>query len=428
MRRTGPVVLCLGLAAAAAPASAANDPGVELQWGMARVGAETAWATSRGAGATIAIVDTGIDLDHEDLEGRVLPGRDFVDDDDVAQDEEGHGTHVAGIAAAAANNGLGVVGVAPEALLVPVRVLDGKGQGTLDDVAAGIRWATEQGVDVINLSLGPERTDLEPSPASGAALRAAIDQAWDAGIIVILAAGNDEALGLTDTSPAVVVGATDRDDRSATYATDGDNELAGASFAMVAPGGATGDTAETCATSPVGILSTYRDDAEAGSYACLAGTSMAAPHVAGTAALLRALGLDHVATRDRLLATAVDLGDPGADPVFGAGRLDVASAVAGGETAARPPQVASTTVATASTSAAPGSGSDSASVGGDAPPASIDLGRTVASDAVTVSGTDLSSGGPGAPATVAPAAIAAVLLLAATALLVVTVVRRRVPS
>ncbi|MEX2658427.1 MAG: S8 family serine peptidase [Acidimicrobiales bacterium] len=335
MHRAVPASLCLVLLATATPAAAADDPGAPLQWGMARIGAEAAWATGQGAGTTIAVIDTGIDIDHEDLTGRVLPGRDLVDDDDIAQDEEGHGTHVAGVAAAASGNGLGVIGVAPEALLLPVRVLDASGQGTLEDVAAGVRWATEQAADVINLSLGPERRDLEPHPTSAAALREAIDDAWAAGIVIVLAAGNDETLGLTDSSPAIVVAATDRADQASKFAADADNDLGDAAFGMAAPGGQAGDTVETCATAPSGILSTYRADG-GGSYACLAGTSMAAPHVAGAAAVLLGLGLDPVATRDRLLATAVDLGAPGPDPVYGAGRLDVTAAVAGGGMAPPP--------------------------------------------------------------------------------------------
>ena len=427
MRRLGFAALVLFGLLWGGNAFAADDPGAPLQWGMVRIGAETAWAGGQGEGITIAIIDTGVDLDHEDLVGRIVAGRDLVDDDDVADDEEGHGTHVAGVAAASSGNGLGVIGVAPKASIMPVRVLDGAGRGTLEDVAAGIRWATEHGADVINLSLGPERGDLTPHPTSDAALRDSIDQAWAAGIVVVLAAGNDEALELSHDSPAIVVAATTKSDAAARYATDADNDLAGAPFALAAPGGEVGDTTETCAADPAGILSTYRQEGVSGSYACLAGTSMAAPHVAGAAAVLRGLGLDNGATRSRLLATAVDLGPPGPDPVFGAGRLDVAAAVAGMTGGSVPPgptaPTTPTTVANgavASTSAVPGTvprTTPTAAGGG--------LARVgpAPAPAITIDGVALGAGGDDIDRTV-PLALAGALVLVVGA----AAVRLRAPG
>src|SRR6478672_10734448 len=139
-------------------ASSPNDPLLGRQWGLDQIKAPGAWSRGAlGAGATIAVVDTGVDLGHPDLRSKLLPGVDLVSDETCtpgAQDLNGHGTHVAGIAAAATNNGIGVAGTAPQAKILPVRVLDSTGSGTAADIDAGIRWAADHGAQVINLSLG----------------------------------------------------------------------------------------------------------------------------------------------------------------------------------------------------------------------------------------------------------------------------------
>ncbi|HEY8769194.1 MAG TPA: S8 family serine peptidase, partial [Thermoleophilaceae bacterium] len=133
-----------------------NDPLFPHQWGLAQVKAPQAWARgAQGSGATIAIVDSGIDLNHPDLSGKLVPGFDFASGASCAsggQDRNGHGTHVAGIAAATTNNGIGVAGTAPLAQIMPVRVLDEAGNGSSVDVSAGIKWAADQGAQVVNLS------------------------------------------------------------------------------------------------------------------------------------------------------------------------------------------------------------------------------------------------------------------------------------
>ena len=169
------VVLALLVGGAAV---AAQDPYRPQQWNLDRVGAPDGWSVARGDQQVVAIIDSGVDLEHPDLvdrfvrraDGRVL-GRDVVEDDDVPQDPLGHGTMVAGVAAATAGNGQGVAGVAPRARLLPVRVLDRDGRGTSSDVDEGIRWAVDHGATVINLS-------LESATLAGTATRCSGVRPW----------------------------------------------------------------------------------------------------------------------------------------------------------------------------------------------------------------------------------------------------------
>src|SRR4051794_23754163 len=178
--------------------SAPNDPLLAKQWGLGQIKAAGAWSRGAlGGGATIAIVDTGVDLNHPDLKDKLLPGADFVSSEPCtpgAQDTNGHGTHVAGIAAASTNNGIGVAGTAPEAKILPVRVLDPDGSGTGPDIVAGIKWAADHGAQVINLSIG-EGIDVGglagvSSPIDLDAISDGVDYAWQHGAVVVAAAGN----------------------------------------------------------------------------------------------------------------------------------------------------------------------------------------------------------------------------------------------
>lgn len=169
-------------------APAPNDSFFLSLWGLAPdpgVGALAAWDRTRGAGQVIAVVDSGIDLTHPDLVGRLVPGFDFVDDDANPDDYQFHGTHVAGTAAATAGNGIGVAGVAPEASLMPVRVLDGNGGGTSASVGSGIVYAAQEGADVINLSLGG------PAGAGDQFMIDALALARSFDAVVVAAAGNE---------------------------------------------------------------------------------------------------------------------------------------------------------------------------------------------------------------------------------------------
>ena len=156
MRRAavGVVLLCLLVPAVAA--AAVNDPYYPLQWGLVRIGGPTAWAVSRGAGQIVAVIDTGVDSAHPDLQGQLVPGYDFVDNDAQPFDENGHGTLIAGIIAALTGNSVGVASVAPRAKIMPVRVLGSDGSGSSTAVSAGITWAVQHGATVVNLSLAQE--------------------------------------------------------------------------------------------------------------------------------------------------------------------------------------------------------------------------------------------------------------------------------
>ena len=156
MRRAavGVVLLCLLVPAVAAAAD--NDPYYPLQWGLLRIGGPTAWAVSRGAGQIVAVIDTGVDSAHPDLQGQLVPGYDFVDNDAQPFDENGHGTLIAGIIAALTGNSVGVASVAPRAKIMPVRVLGSDGSGSSTAVSAGITWAVQHGATVVNLSLAQE--------------------------------------------------------------------------------------------------------------------------------------------------------------------------------------------------------------------------------------------------------------------------------
>jgi subtilisin family serine protease len=296
----------------AAATAASNDPLRSHQWGLDMVHADDAHAVTTGAGAVVAVVDTGIDAAHADLQGRVLPGYDFVDNDGTPQDGEGHGSHVAGVIAADANNGVGVDSVAPGAKILPVRVLGDNGSGTSGAVAAGIDWATNHGADVINLSLSGQ------IPLGGlggeADIDAAIGRALDRGVVVVAAAGND-TLPLCENNSfqgrVLCVGAVDKRGNRSFYSSFGQG------LGLVAPGGS------SLPGTDEDVLSTWND----GQYEYLAGTSQATPHVAGVAALLVSLGVRGQAAVQRILATATDAGPPGPDAQFGAGIVNAAAAV-----------------------------------------------------------------------------------------------------
>ncbi len=339
--RWGPLFfVATALLCSAAPASATpsepNDPAFALQWNLGMIGAPEAWQAATGFGATVAIVDSGVDLQHEDLANKIVGAVSCIgangDPSKCApggQDDNGHGTHVAGIVAAATDNGRGVAGVAPDASILAVKVLDDTGSGSGTDVAAGIKYAADHGAAVINLSLGNVTQSV-----LGSSFQDALDYAFAKGALPVIAAGNNFVLPSGPIRHAIVVGALDRNGTRASY-----SDIPTSQWVIMAPGGELGESDTSCQTAPVGVLSTYL-----GGYACLAGTSMAAPHVSGAAAVLRSQGYDAPGKiADRLLATARVLSTTAGD---GAGALDLAAAA--GEPATPAPGTTPDTSTTAS--------------------------------------------------------------------------------
>lgn len=284
-----------------------NDQLLGQQYGWRQVDAYDGWGLARGNPAVvIAVVDSGVQLDHTDLQGKLVAGYDFVQNDGDPSDGAGHGTHVAGIAAAATNNGVGVAGACPECRVMPVRVISAAGTGFVSDIAEGIVYAADNGAKVINLSLG--------GPGSSA-LEAAVNYAWAKGAFLTCAAGNAGTSAIANAYPAAyaacfAVAATTSADARASFSNYG------AWVEVAAPGD--------------GIVSTYRD----GSFGTLSGTSMAAPHVAGLAGLLVSQGYSNSAIRTHICATADDIDGTGSS--WSCGRINFERALGAGAPAALP--------------------------------------------------------------------------------------------
>jgi subtilisin family serine protease len=308
---------------------AVNDPLFAKQWGLDQIDAPEAWARGvKGAGTVIAVLDTGVDLNHPDLQQKLVQGTDIAagkrDCPPGPQDENGHGTHVAGIAAAMTDNGIGVAGTAPDAKIMPVRVLDESGSGTSDDVAAGIRYAADHGADVINLSLGELPVVSQIAPLN-AEIADAIDHAWAQGSLVVAAAGN-ETFPLCDSPAfedhAVCVAATDSRGLP-TYYSNFPNKP---DFIGVrAPGG----VGSVFCEDDEDIWSTMWpgsdfDCGDISGYDTIAGTSMATPFVSGVAAMLAGQGLTNQQIVDRLETTSSNHGSY--DPVYGWGIVNADAA------------------------------------------------------------------------------------------------------
>jgi subtilisin family serine protease len=275
------------------------------------IGALYAWPHSTGTGVTVAVVDTGADYTAPDLSGRLLTGHDYLDPTNNAQDQNGHGTHVAGIIAADQNNNIGVSGVAPSASLVPLRVLDASGSGSLTDVATAFADAGQAGYPIVNASLGGSWTSQTLTDAV----------TGHPNTLYVVAAGNDGANNDDPASPfypcdipaanLICVGASDQNDQPAYFSNYGATNVD-----LFAPG--------------VNILSTYP-----GGYAYDDGTSMATPMVSGTLALMLAHNpsLTAAQLKSDLLAS-VDQSPQLAGLAVTGGELDAAAAVAaaGGDT------------------------------------------------------------------------------------------------
>ena len=327
---------------AARPREAPNDPLFRLQWHLRTIQAPAAWAVSRGEGVTVAVLDTGVAYETSgryrrapDLAGtRFARGWDFVDDDAHPHDEppadrQSHGTHIAGIVAQTTNNRLGAAGVAPEATIMPIRVLRPDLSGSARTIARGLRYAADHGADVANLSIA--------GPRGAGVLEKAIAYASSKGVTIVASAGND---GRTTVSfPAaypkvIAVGALSRDGSLAYYSNRGK------ALDLVAPGGDRRIVDGGGGEAGDGVLQqTLRGGPSTFCYCVMASTSAAAAQVAGAAALVISSGR---ATRPAEVGAALrsgarDLGPRGPDPDHGAGLLRASSALSAALAPARPP-------------------------------------------------------------------------------------------
>ncbi len=285
---------------------ALSHPMASRQGGLRSVGAPRAWDWTRGRPeVVVAILDTGIDLEHPDLRARLVPGISFVPGTFSPQDDHGHGTHVGGIVAAEPVTPDGALGVAPGCRLMPVKVLDAQGAGTTSRICQGIVWAVDHGARVLNLSLG--------GAGGGKSLEAAVAYAISRGVVVVAAMGNEGAN--VQEYPAgypgvIAVGATDDEGRIASFSN------VGRWISVSAPGS---DVYSTLPMRSFTLLS--EDPGAAPGHGVLSGTSMATPFVSGVAALVLSAqpALSPDAVRARLERTAQDLATPGFDTMTGFG-------------------------------------------------------------------------------------------------------------
>jgi subtilisin len=285
-----------------------------VDWGHSFIGVPNAWARSRGKGALVAVLDTGCQSNHPDLNGQVVAAKDFTGSRSGPDDRNSHGTHCCGIVAGI-DNDTGIVGVAPEAKLLVGKVLDDSGSGGSNGIAAGIRWAVENGAQVISMSLG--------SPGPSSVIHAAVKEAVSKGVLVIAAAGNEgtAGTGYPGSHPECVsVGAFDQTGAIAGFSSRGKVDVS-------APG--------------VQILSTVPGS----KYAKMSGTSMATPYVAGVAALVVgaciASGTVPIpspeAFKGMLRGCSIDAGKVGKDTTWGWGLVDPAFLIEAGDP--KPPPI-----------------------------------------------------------------------------------------
>jgi thermitase len=278
-----------------------NDPRLAEQWAIKKINAAEAWDINMGSSKTLlAIVDTGVDYNHPDLQGRVDKGRDFINNDDDAMDDQGHGTHCAGIAAASTNDGVGIAGLASNVNILAVKVLSASGGGSYESVANGIIYAADRGSHIISMSLG--------GGASSKVIQDAVDYANSKGSLIVAAMGNNgnESKSYPAACDGVMaIGATDVNDNRASFS------QYGSWISVGAPG--------------KDILSTIPGNR----YAVYSGTSMATPYAAGLAALVKDTfpSMNAKQIREKIEKSADDVGTAGFDKMFGHGRINAAAAL-----------------------------------------------------------------------------------------------------
>jgi serine protease len=286
---------------------APNDPQYSRQWHLHNIHAEQAWEENRGKGITVAVIDTGVSKVPDLAQTEFVAGYDFVNNKVNADDDNGHGTHVAGTVAQSTNNNYGVAGVAYEAKIMPLKVLAASGGGTISDIAEAIRFAADNKADVINMSLG--------GGGESQVMKDAIEYAYNKGVVIVAAAGNenrDSASYPARYARVISVAAIDAQGEKAEFSNYG------AGVDISAPGGGNGskiwqETIDPQTNTPVVVG--------------FQGTSMAAPHVAGVVALIKSTG---VTAPDEVLAVlqqSVRKIDTDPQNYYGAGHLDAAAAV-----------------------------------------------------------------------------------------------------
>ncbi len=275
-----------------------NDPILDQQWSLRTIQAYEAWDITTGSAIVIAVLDTGVDAQHSDLQGQILSGYNAFTGGNDSQDDNGHGTGVSGIIAANTDNGIGVAGICWGCKILPVKVLDSQGSGNDAILSAGIRWAVDNGARVINMSLGGSN--------EGQTLRDAVDYAASRGVLMIAASGNERSEGNPTSYPAayesvIAVGATDTDDVVTNFSNTG------AYLDLTAPG------VHLATTTP------------GNQYRSTSGTSFASPYIAAAAGLAMSLRPDLPITDIRCIleAGADDKGAPGRDDEYGWGRLNL---------------------------------------------------------------------------------------------------------
>ncbi len=291
-----------------------NDTYYSSQWGLAKISAEAAWDATVGTSDVVAaVVDTGISYSHEDLVGKVVLQKNIITGSNSALDDNGHGTHLAGIIGALTNNSKGIAGINWNVKLMAVKVLDSTGQGTSSDVASGISWAGSHGADVINMSFG-DYSDNQT-------IKNSVIDAYSNGSILVAAAGNEDTS--TPIYPAaytqyvMAVAATDQTDLRSDWGYNSQGERAASNY---------GTWIDVCAPG-TSILSTWLNN----TYASKNGTSMATPHVAGLASLIlsqnQALTQSDVRYRIETSCDSIDSLNPGFEGLLGHGRINAARAL-----------------------------------------------------------------------------------------------------
>ncbi len=301
---------------------AVNDPKTTGQYSLDRMRVRDAWSRTKGGSNLVAVLDTGVQSNHPDLVGRVAKGRDFVNDDTNAADDNGHGTWVAGIIAANTNDGFGIAGISWTDRILPVKIMNSQGTGNTADLLAAIRWSADKGADVINMSVGgfPYSQQLQD----------AVNYAHGKGAVLVGAAGNnrrEENFYPASFDNVISVSATQPQDEFSNWSSYGPK------VDVSAPG------SSVLTTNCAACKPNEHDMSGDNRYTYISGTSFATPNVAGVVALIRAKYPSYTPyeVAQRLFTTVDDLGSPGWDKRYGRGRVNAHRAVGGWEPAASVP-------------------------------------------------------------------------------------------